>query len=94
MFHNIFEQIILNYVQAYYMLDSMKRLGLNLYMKEKPVHRTSSNDESFLAAGLYDSNNKLFNIVRVPLSRLNITQLVSYEYNEYVYMSESLFLIY
>jgi hypothetical protein len=91
MFNNILQQIIQNYAQAYYMLDQTKREGLDYYIKEQPDHRYDG--ERTLAATVYISNVFL-HVVKVSLSDLDMTQLVSSEYDEYVYMTGSLFLIY
>ena len=93
MFNYIHEQVILGFAQAYYMLELSKRQGLEYYIKEKPDHRGGDGDRT-LAATVWSSDSDIFHVVTVKVSRLDITQLVSSEYDEYVYMSGSLFLIF
>lgn len=93
MFNNIFEQILLRYAQSYYMIETNKRIGIDYYIENKPIHRSSCNGTGNLAATIYISD-EIYHIIKIPLSEINIDELLSSEYYEYVYLHNNFYNIY
>ena len=96
MLNNIMTQVFASYTQTYYTIETNKRMGIDYYINEKPVHRSSCDGIANLCATVY-INDEYYHINKIPLSEINIIELLNNEHNkydEYIYMYNSFFYIY